>query len=119
MFESLHEAGLATPLDRVKRIVVFVVNSLSSPANDWNEREQPPGPIPVMVKAAGVPIDRYSGESVELLKDIATRWRTLRQLRDSAAFTNREASRGEVCRARAERRPLRDRGLVPGAKGRR
>jgi NTE family protein len=86
LFEAFHEAGLPTPLDRVKRIVVFVVNSLSSPTTDWNEREQAPGPVQVLVKAAGVPIDRYSGESVELLKDIAARWQSLRMLRESIAF---------------------------------
>ena len=32
-FEALHEAGMKTPLDHVKRIIVFVVNSLSSPAH--------------------------------------------------------------------------------------
>ncbi len=31
LLEALHSAGVPTPLDRVKRIVVFVVNSLSSP----------------------------------------------------------------------------------------
>ncbi|MET0345063.1 MAG: patatin-like phospholipase family protein [Casimicrobiaceae bacterium] len=85
-FESLHEAGLPTPIDRVKRIVVFVVNSLSTPATNWNEIEAAPGSIPIMIKAAGVSIDRYSGESVELLKDIGARWKALRQIRDSVAF---------------------------------
>jgi NTE family protein len=33
-----------------------------------------------------VPIDRYSGEMVEQLKDIDARWRTLRQIRESGAF---------------------------------
>ena len=39
--EALREAGLPTPLDRVKRIVVFVVNSLSSPPTNWDEVEDP------------------------------------------------------------------------------
>ncbi|HET9045329.1 MAG TPA: patatin-like phospholipase family protein [Casimicrobiaceae bacterium] len=85
-FESLHEAGLPTPLDRVKRIIVFVVNSLSTPATNWNEIEESPGTLSILIKATGVPIDRYSGESVELLKDIAARWKTLREIRDSVAF---------------------------------
>jgi NTE family protein len=85
-FETLHEAGQRTLLDDVRRIIVFVVNSLSTPATNWNEVEDPPGTIPILVKAAGVPIDRYSGESVELLKDIESRWKTLRAIRDSVAF---------------------------------
>ena len=86
VFETLHEAGVHTQLDDVKRIVVFVVNSLSVPSLNWNELENPPGTVPILIKAAGVPIDRYSGESIELLKDIAARWKSLRQIRDSAAF---------------------------------
>jgi NTE family protein len=85
-FEALHEAGQPTPLDHVRNIIVVVVNSLSTPANDWNRSEDAPGTLQVLVKAAGVPIDRYSGESVELLKDIAARWRILRELRDSVVF---------------------------------
>jgi NTE family protein len=86
LFEALHEAGQPTPLDHVKNIVVFVVNSLSIPDTNWAKLEDAPGPIPVMVKAAGVPIDRYSGEQVEQLKDIEARWKDLRRMRDSPAF---------------------------------
>src|SRR5262249_55310595 len=35
-FESLHAAGLPTPLDHVRNILVFVVNSLATPPNDWD-----------------------------------------------------------------------------------
>jgi len=99
-FETLREAGQPTPLDNVKRIIVFVVNSLSSPATNWNEVEEAPGTIPILIKASGVPIDRYSGESVELLKDIAARWKSLRQIRDSVAFAkNKDAAVNYVDRA--------------------
>jgi NTE family protein len=84
-FEALHEAGQPTPLDHIRRIIVFVVNSLSIPSTKWNKSENPPGTIDVLVKSAGVPIDRYSGEMVEQLKDIDARWRTLRQIRESGA----------------------------------
>jgi NTE family protein len=85
-FEALHEAGQPTPLDRIRRIIIFVVNSLSIPSTKWNESENPPGTIDVLIKSAGVPIDRYSGEMVEQLKDIDARWNTLRQLRGSVAL---------------------------------
>ena len=85
-FEALHEAGQPTPLDRIRRIIIFVVNSLSIPSTKWNESENPPGTIDVLIKSAGVPIDRYSGEMVEQLKDIDARWNTLRQLRASVAL---------------------------------
>ena len=86
LFETLHQAGYPTPLDRVRRVVVFVVNSLSSPATDWAESENPPGTLSVLLKATGVPIDRYSGDQVEQLKDIEARWKFYRQIRESATF---------------------------------
>lgn len=85
-FEALHEAGQRSPLDHVRRIIIFVVNSLSTPSTQWNTSEDPPGNIGILIKAAGVPIDRYSGEMVEQLKDIDARWNALRQMRDSVAF---------------------------------
>jgi NTE family protein len=85
-FEALHEAGQPTPLDHIRRIIIFVVNSLSIPSTKWNKSENPPGTIDILIKSAGVPIDRYSGEMVEQLKDIDARWNTLRQIRGSVAF---------------------------------
>ena len=86
ILEALHEAGRPTQLDSVRRIVVFVVNSLSSPPTKWDESESPPGTVDILLKAAGTPIDAYSYESVELLKDTAARWQTLRRIRNSAAY---------------------------------
>jgi NTE family protein len=40
----------------------------------------------ILLKATGVPIDRYSYEAVELLKDIIARWKTFRQLRAAGSF---------------------------------
>ena len=92
LLEALHDEGLPTPLDQVRRIVVFVVNSLSSPPTDWDESESPPGAISVLVKATGVPIDHYSYEAVELLKDIAARWETDRKIRKLAGCSvNKDA----------------------------
>jgi NTE family protein len=84
--EALHALGVATPLDSVRRIVVFVVNSRSEPKVDWYEKEEPPGVLPVLIKAAGVPIDHFSYEAVETLKDTIARWQTMRKLRQSTAF---------------------------------
>ncbi|MFO1414515.1 MAG: patatin-like phospholipase family protein [Burkholderiales bacterium] len=81
--ESARTNGRRTRLDGVKRIVVFVVNSLSIPRTDWDQHERPPNDIMILLKATGVPIDRYSYESVEILKDITLRWKLLRELRAS------------------------------------
>jgi len=85
-FEALRLAGRPTPLDHVRRIIVFVVNSASSPSFDWNEKENSPSALSILMKASGVPVDRYASESIELLRDIDARWTALRAIRDSAAF---------------------------------
>jgi NTE family protein len=72
-FEALRGAGQATPLDHVRRIIVFVVNSVSTPATAWNRSEATPSSLAILMKSAGVPIDRYASESVELLRDIDAR----------------------------------------------
>jgi NTE family protein len=74
----------------VRRIIVFVVNSASAPSFDWNETENSPGALSILVKTAGVPVDRYASESIELLRDIAARWTALRAIRDSAAFDQKK-----------------------------
>jgi NTE family protein len=97
LLEALHGAGLPTPLDRAKRIIVFIVNSLSSPATNWDETESPPGTFDILLKATGVPIDHYSYEAVELLKDISARWQTGRRVRELAqCSTNKDSP---VCAA--------------------
>ena len=86
VLEALHEAGQPTPLDHAKRIIVLVVNSLSTPPTNWDEKFSPPGTIDILLKSAGTPIDAFSYETVESLKDTAARWATMRMLRQSAAF---------------------------------
>lgn len=86
-FEALRGAGQRTPLDHVRRIIIFVVNSVSTPSTNWNTSENPPGTLAVLTKASGVPIDRYSSESVELLKDIDARWTAMREIRDSVPLS--------------------------------
>jgi NTE family protein len=86
IMEALHAVGQPTPLDRVRRIIVFVVNSLSTPKTEWDKSEAGPGAVEVLLKAAGVPIDHYSYEATELLRDTQSRWRAMQQVRNSAAF---------------------------------
>ena len=87
IIEALHGTGAASILDGKRRVIVFSVNSLSSPPTPWDRVESPPGTIDVLLKASGTPIDAFSYEAVELLRDTAARWQTLRQIRDSAAMS--------------------------------
>ncbi|MDM0037014.1 patatin-like phospholipase family protein [Variovorax sp. J22P271] len=88
ILEAMQEAGMPTQLDSAKRIVVFIVNSLSVPPTNWDESETPPGSVEILLKSSGVPIDRYSFEAVELLRDMAARWNTMRKIRTSAAMAS-------------------------------
>jgi NTE family protein len=55
----------------IKRIILLVVNSHSSPKTDWDREETPPGMAIQLMQASGVPIDRFSFETVETMKDRA------------------------------------------------
>ena len=55
--EALNSLGLPTPLDDVRRIIIFIVNSRSSPKTNWDESEQAPSDITLLVKATDMPID--------------------------------------------------------------
>jgi NTE family protein len=95
--EALHAANQPTPLDHVRRIVVVIVNSLSSPPTNWDESETPPGTVDILLKATGVPIDHYSYEAIELLKDTSARWESLRNIRRLAGCSTNKDS--PVCAA--------------------
>lgn len=86
IMEALHSVGQPTPFDHLRRIIVFVVNSMSSPKTEWDKSESPPGTLEILLKAAGVPIDRYSYEATELLRDKQARWQSMRRIRESPAF---------------------------------
>ena len=64
--------------DKLKRFAVVSVNSLADPDNDWGTHEKPPNVVSMLIRATGVPIDRYSYEQVELLRDFV---RALQRLR--------------------------------------
>ena len=55
----------------IKRVILLVVNSHSSPKTDWDREETPPGMAVQLMQASGVPIDRFSFETVETMKDRA------------------------------------------------
>ena len=67
-------------LQRLTRIAVIVVNARSAPRTDWDRIETPPGIVAQLAQSASVPIDRNSYELVQLLKDMAERWHSQREL---------------------------------------
>ena len=75
LLEGLEVAGASeqfravTGFDKLKRFAVVSVNSHADNENDWGTRDAPPNVVSMLVRATGVPIDRYSYEQVELLRD--------------------------------------------------
>ena len=64
----------------LRHIVVIVVNSRSDPSTDWDRSSTPPGFVWQLLQSSSLPIDHFSSDSVELLKDIAQRWANQRRL---------------------------------------
>ncbi len=64
----------------LRHIVVIVVNSRSDPSTDWDRSPTPPGFVWQLLQSSSLPIDHFSSDSVELLKDIAQRWANQRRL---------------------------------------
>jgi NTE family protein len=69
----------------IRRVVLLVVNARSSPRTDWDQRESPPGFFGQVLQALNVPIDHYSFETVETMKDRAEIWKWRRDLLVSKA----------------------------------
>lgn len=100
IMEARYVAGLPTPFDHLQRIVVIAVNSATEPRTDWDRRESPPGPVDLLLQSSGVPMEHYSFESMELLRDRAEGWRLRRDLRESVAFkANTDPAIGRKLRA--------------------
>lgn len=91
-FEALHSVGQRTPLDQVRRIIIFAVDSRSSPKTTWDESERAPGSVALVIRASGVPIDAYSSDTVELLRDIQARWQALQEIRHSASLSTTDGN---------------------------
>ncbi len=83
VLEALEELAISSEFQgevgfgRIRRIVLMVVDSHSSPSTDWDRRESPPGFVTQLLQSSSVPIDRYSFETVETMKDRAeiVKWR--------------------------------------------
>ena len=57
--------------DEIRRVIMIVVNAHSEHLKDWEKDASPPGTLKQLVQSSGVPIERYSFETVELMKDRA------------------------------------------------
>ena len=67
-----------TGFDKLRRFAVVAVNSLADTENDWGTHEAPPNVVSMLIRATGVPIDRYSYEQIELLRDFVRAMQSIR-----------------------------------------
>lgn len=79
----------------LREIIVVIVNSHPGPDLRWDREESPPGFVIQLVQSSGVPIDRFSFETVETMKDVAkiVAWRRELLVADAqlAGMTKAEA----------------------------
>jgi NTE family protein len=66
-----HEFAEERGFMEIRRLVIIVANAHSQNANDWEKKESSPGMFSQLMKSSGVPIERYSFETIELMKDRA------------------------------------------------
>src|SRR5882762_931454 len=61
-------------LQQVRKVVIMVVNASSKKNRAWDRSKAPPNIVQVTLALGSVPIDRYSFETLELLKESAKQW---------------------------------------------
>ena len=117
ILEALHEAGVPTPFDNARRIIVFIVNSLSSPPTNWDESES-------AARHRGHPaqVGGHADRRLFLRGGRAAEGHcgTVADAAPSPRFgrvCRQQGSRGRRRAARPGRRDLCHRRVVPGAEG--
>jgi len=83
---------------KIRNVILMVVNAHSAPDTSWNLYENPPGLFSQLMQSTGVPIDRYSFETIETMKDRAEAMKQRRELlvakRQLAGISYEEAQAG-------------------------
>lgn len=54
----------------IRRIILIVVNAESNQPNDWDRTATPPNSIKQTLQSSGVPISRYTFDTLELMKEM-------------------------------------------------
>lgn len=64
----------------IRRVVLIIVNAQSDNQNNWDMSEKPPNSIKQTLQSSGVPIARYTFDTVELMKELVQDEEFQRQL---------------------------------------
>lgn len=57
---------------RVRRVVVITANAKTKPSHDWDQRRRAPGVVSVLGFVASGPMDNYSFDTVQMVRDFFT-----------------------------------------------
>ncbi len=68
--------------DQIKKLVVIVVDAKTSPPVDFDKSPSPPGLIDVLTTISTVPMENFSFDTLELLRNTVEQWR-----KDRDAYT--------------------------------
>nr|WP_269838393.1 patatin-like phospholipase family protein [Paucibacter sp. M5-1]MCZ7880416.1 patatin-like phospholipase family protein [Paucibacter sp. M5-1] len=77
--EASPEFRKSLNIHRLKRTLLIIVNSRSDPELNWDQSEDGPSAVALLLKSVSVPIDRNSFEAVELMKDLLDKWKQTRE----------------------------------------
>jgi NTE family protein len=72
----------------LERVAIVVVNAFSKPDTGWARHERPPHSIAAAIAGATIPMDRYSYETIELLKEEIERWKTRQHAASGRSASN-------------------------------
>jgi NTE family protein len=59
---------------KVAKLVVIVVDAKTDPATDYDKSSRPPGLVDVLTRISTVPMDNYSFDTVQALRDTFKQW---------------------------------------------
>ncbi|MBN9693459.1 MAG: patatin-like phospholipase family protein [Verrucomicrobia bacterium] len=84
--ESVPSSRQGVDLSALRRVVLLSVNAHSSPENDWDEKESPPGMLALAVASSGITMERYSRDTIALMANlVANLERKTKDLRGAGA----------------------------------
>lgn len=74
-FQYTPELRKTVDISKLKKVVVISANAYSSPDRTWDMKESPPGSIATAIAATSHTLDRFSFETLELMKNAMEDWK--------------------------------------------
>lgn len=85
-FQYTPKLRQSVDISKLKRVVIISANAYSSPDRDWDLKASPPGSISTAIAATSHTLDRFSFETLELMKNAISDWKENIGDRDAIEF---------------------------------